>query len=827
MPTDAVLATVGSLASGLARDEAARRLAQDGPNELARAAARWHRVLARQFRSPFVYLLVAASGIAWALGETVDAAMILGFVLLNAGLGFAQEYHSERSVELLRSFVRAKARVRRGGTESLVDGADLVRGDIVVVETGDMVHADVRFLECEGLAIDESPLTGESVPVRKASDARPAEATEPYQAANVGFAGTTVVSGRGVGVVIATGARSQLGEVAGLTRSADGSSAFEKSLGAFSAFILRVILVTLVVVFVANLIVKGEAANVPDLLVFSIALAVSVIPEALPLVTTTTLSRGALRLAREKVVVKRLSAIEDLGSIEVLCTDKTGTITENVLEVADVYGHHHGHVVYQAALASSFLGERHRAPNNAFDIALWNRLPESDRARAASTPRAHEVPFDPARRWNSVVVDGTLLVRGAPEDVAARCEERCDGILAWAAAQGAKGRRVIAVASREATGGKWHAEDAPVQMVGAISFRDPVKKTAAQAIRHAKRLGVSVVILTGDSAEVAAAVAREVGLIESDAEVMTGEEWERLSEPRRLEALQTHAVFARVSPQQKFALVRARQSLGEVGFLGEGINDAPALKVASVGIVVDGASDIAREAADIVLLQHSLEVIVRGIREGRSVFANTVKYVKATLASNFGNFLAVAVATLLVNYLPMLPVQILLLNLLSDFPMIAIATDAVDDDELRRPRSYDVRDIVYAATVLGVVSTVFDFVFFALWSRVSPDVLHTNWFVGSILTELILIFSIRTRRPFWRAVRPARFLTLLSLGAAAVTVWIPFSRLGSDIFRFVRPSVRDLGVILGIVALYFLVTETVKLGAYRLSNGLAKSGEKR
>ncbi|OGL98782.1 hypothetical protein A2304_01070 [Candidatus Uhrbacteria bacterium RIFOXYB2_FULL_57_15] len=816
---------MGVSSDGLEALQAARRLVESGPNEIVRGRVRWHRILLRQFRSPFLYLLIVAALIAWALGETIDALMIAGFVLINAGLGFAQEYHSERAVELLRTFVRAKARVRRAGKETWVESRDLVPGDVVVVETGDMIHADVRFIGENDLALDESVLTGESAPVKKQASALSFEATEPYQAINVGFAGTTVVSGHGVGVVIATGVRSQIGELARMTRDTDGKSNFEKNVGSFSAFILRIILITLAAVFVANLVIKGDHANVPDLLIFSIALAVSVIPEALPLVMTTTLSRGALRLAKEKVVVKRLSAIEDLGSIEVLCTDKTGTLTENKLEVADVFGHRHESVLFDAAAGSSFLGERRAGPNNAFDIAIWDRLAESDRRRVQSAERSHEIPFDPAKRWNSVVVDGRLVVRGSPDELAALCDDDCGGMREWSAEQGKKGRRVLAVAARTAQDGDWHAEDGPLAMVGAISFVDPLKKTAAQAIAHAKRLGVAVKILTGDSREVAAAVSREVGLISSNMEVMTGEEWEALPEADRATQAESHSVFARVSPRQKYLIIQTLQETGEVGFLGEGINDAPALKIASVGIVVSGASDIAREAADIVLLQQSLDVIIRGIREGRSVFANTVKYVKATLASNFGNFLAVATATLLVDYLPMLPVQILLLNLLSDFPMIAIATDAVDADELRRPRVYDLRDIVYSATVLGVVSTVFDFIFFGLFSRISPEVLHTNWFIGSILTELVLIFSIRTRLPFWRAVHPARPLFWLSAVAAVATIWIPFTAFGERVFRFISPSSVDVWLILGIVVVYFVVTEMVKLASYRLASGLAKTAQ--
>ncbi|NBS41570.1 HAD family hydrolase, partial [bacterium] len=660
---------------------------------------------------------------------------------------------------------------------------------------------------------DESVLTGESEPMAKTSDPLAKAADAPYAAKNIGFTGTTVVSGRGVGVVIATGAKTQIGDIAKLTAQTDEPSAFEKSIGRFSVFILKLIVVTLIVVFVANVAIKGTGANVPELLVFAIALAVSVIPEALPVVITTTLSRGALRLAKRHVVVKRLSAIEDLGSIDVLCSDKTGTITENKMEVADVHGSRHHEALYLAAVASSFLGERRPHPNTAFDVAVWDKLDETDRKKAAETVRTDEKPFDPVRRYNSVVADGQTIVRGAPEEVVALCGGGADE-LAWASEQGTRGRRVLAVAA-----GK---NETSLKIVGILSFVDPVKPTAAGAIRRAKALGVHVKILTGDSREVAASVARGIKLIASDDEVMTGAEWDAVPEHDRLAAAQAHAVFARVSPRQKFEIIESLRGCCEVGFLGEGINDAPALKVASVGIVVDGASDIAREAADIVLLQHSLDVIVEGIREGREVFANTVKYIKATLASNFGNFLAIATATFLVDYLPMLSIQILLLNLLSDFPMIAIATDRVDGTELKSPRTYDLRDIAYAATVLGVVSTVFDFIFFGLYHNSGASVLQTNWFVGSVLTELALIFSVRTRLPFWKAARPAGILLWLSVAAVLAAVAIPHSRFGHDVFHFVTPAPGTLAGIFGIVIVYFTLTEIVKLAYERFSRTLAK-----
>ncbi|MEI6511315.1 MAG: cation-transporting P-type ATPase [Candidatus Uhrbacteria bacterium] len=822
-----VLAKEKSSRDGLSSAEAGERLKSHGPNALDESRVSWVKVLGRQFRSPFLYLLVLAAGVSFALGELIDAGMIAGFVLVNAGLGFFQEYQSERSVELLRTFVTAKSRVRRDGKESLVNSHDLVPGDIVVVETGDVIHADLRFVETENLVIDESVLTGESIQVAKDEKALATETSQPFEAHNIGFAGTTVASGRGVGMVVATGKATEIGDISRLTAQTDGPSAFEKSLGKFSVLILQIIVVTLVAVFVLNIAIKGLSTNIPELLIFSIALAVSVIPEALPIVVTTTLSRGALRLAHRKVVVKRLSAIEDLGSIDVLCTDKTGTLTENKMAVAEVSSKDVDNCLYLAAVGSSFLGEEKIAANNAFDIAVWNRLSEADRARATAEKRSEEVPFDPVRRWNSVVVGDRLVVRGAPEEIIALCKDKDSSAAAWEAEQGKEGRRVLAVATRTFKGTVPTAGQGGLELAGIVSFEDPVKESTKMAIAHAKSLGVAVKILTGDSLEVAESVARQVGLIASSSEAMTGGEWAALSEPERDEAAKSHAVFARVSPQQKYLIIESLRKTLEVGFLGEGINDAPALKIASVGIVVDGASDIAREAADIVLLDHSLEVIIGGIREGREVFANTVKYIKATLASNFGNFLAIVTATLLVDYLPMLSVQILLLNLLTDFPMIAIATDAVDNGELASPRTYDLKDIIYAATVLGIVSTMFDFLFFGIFRHMGPERLQTNWFIGSVLTELVLVYSVRTRGFCWKAVAPSSTLLWLTTVAAAVGIAIPFLPFGTSVFHFVPPTIGMVGLIIAIVAAYFIVTETAKFVYEYRVKALANSAKSR
>lgn len=813
--------------SGIGHQEAARRQKKYGFNELAGKELRWTSVLLRQFKSYFIYLLVGAAVVAFALGNYIECLMILLFVVINAVLGFYQEYHSEQTLKLLKKYVAPKSRVRRDGQEIIIESREVVPGDILIVEAGDMLSADVRFFKDDNdLTIDESALTGESAPVSKTGGILPNPAKEIYQAKNIGFAGTVTLSGRGEGIVFAAGADTQIGGIAHLAAVTTKESVFEKSINSFSKFILWLVLSTLFLIFLANLFIRGDGVRIGELFIFSIALAVSVIPEALPVVTTFSLSRGALRLAKNKVVVKRLSAIEDLGSIEVLCSDKTGTLTENKLTVVEIFSSNPQEALFYANLAS----EDGKRSNVAFDVALRAALSPKESEKISHYKRLDEIPFDPERRRNCVFVESggkrELIVRGAPENVIAfsknLSEPEREELNRRIVQEGRDGRRVFAVAKKELPSKSQvnlvEEEKKDLYFLGMISFADPIKSTAKAAIEKAERLGIKIKILTGDAKDVAGAVAHRLGLIDSPDMVITGEEFDKMSSAAQHLAVEEHSVFARVSPEQKYKVIQLLREKREVGFLGEGINDAPALKIANVALVVKGAADIAQEAADIVLLQKSLEVIVDGIKEGREVFANTMKYIKATLSSNFGNFYAVAVASLLIDFLPMLPLQILLVNLLSDFPMIAIATDNVDADELKKPREYQVREVVLLATILGLISAVFDFIFFGLFYRISPQVLQTNWFMASIITELVFLFSIRTHFFFARAKGPSRPLLWLSVAAFGATIILPFTNFGQTVFKFTPPTSSHLIMILSIAVVYFAITEGVKLLYYRFFN---------
>jgi Mg2+-importing ATPase len=827
--TDVALELGVDLQTGLDKKSVAERVSKFGLNKLAiKETNGWH-IFFRQFKSAFIYLLLAAMIITIFLGEMIDALMIFVFIAINTGLGFYQEYSSEKTAQLLNQYSLPRAKVLRMGKVEQVTSDQLVPGDIVILATGDKVPADIRLIEQDNLTIDETILTGESVPVFKKTDNLTSEPSSYHEAFNLVFSGTDVLKGEARGLVVATGKNTVFGQIAKLAGESRKVSDFEKGISRFSRFILKLVGVTLFVVFVAHLLINrnGAGLDIFKLIIFSVALTVSVIPEALPLVTTFSLARSAKRLAKRKVIVKRLSAIEDLGGIEILCCDKTGTLTENKLTITNIYSGNNEQTIWFANLASSFELKKKIEP---FDIALDKGLNSEQKKKITKAVKISEESFDPKTRKNSVLVkDGNktfLIIRGEIDAVVSSCsaldKKAKDNIDDWTSREGRQGHRILTIIYKEFNAIEKNSEFYIKELEkndftfsGIISFVDPIKKSSFSAVEQAKSLGVKIIIITGDSPEVAGAVANEIGLIDSSDRVITGEKWQTASQKKQKEYLEIYSVFARVSPEEKFTIIEALRKRYMIGFLGEGINDAPALKIAGVSLVVDSAADIARESSDIILLKKNLEVIIEGIKEGRQVFANTTKYIKSTLASNFGNFFAIAITSLMVDFLPMLPIQILLLNLLSDVPMISISTDNVEASELKLPKKYQTKDIIIIAIILGLVSMVFDFIFFGLFYRISPEVLQTNWFIGSILTELVLFFSIRTKSLFIKSLRPSKSIILLSLMTFILTIGLPFTSFGQKVFKFVAPTLSHLMLILSLVIIYFFISEVVKLLYYK------------
>jgi len=817
--------------NGLSEKEAENRLKVYGFNEIKGKETNLFDTFLRQFKSPFFYLLFIATIVAFLIGEKINGFLILFFVFINVLLGFFQEARAEKSILLLKKYIPSKTRILRDGKEKIIDKNLLVPGDIVLLEPGDIVPADLRILKVENFLADESVLSGESVPISKIVSFLAEETKEIFEAKNILFAGTSVISGKAEGIVIGTGKGTVLGEITKLVSGISRESVYEKELIRFSRIILRIVVITIVFVFLANLIIKGstnlyEKTYFFEFLIFSIALIVSIIPEALPLVVTFSLSHGALKLAKEKVVVKRLSAVEDLGDIEILCTDKTGTLTENKLSLEKISAIDKEKCLLYGLLTSPYIKEEIESVASPFDLAIFKKANREIHQSLRGFKEISAIPFDSLRLRNSGLLEDEnrnliLIVKGAPETIL-RLSSKFEGDLnredlgKEIEKEGREGKRVLAIAYKIVTKKEiLENDEKDLTFLGYFTFLDPLKKTAKEAVRLTKKSGIDIKILTGDSKEVAGFVAKEVGLIKDSQKVILGETLDSLSGGDFEKSCQEFSVFARVSPQTKYKIVTALQKKYEVGFLGEGINDAPALKVANLAIAVEGAADISKEASDIILLKKDLKIIVDGILQGRNIFSNINKYIKCTLSSNFGNFYSIALISLVISYLPMLPVQILLVNLLSDFPLISVASDRVDVEELRKPKFYQLNKLMLLIIFLALTSTIFDFIFFGIFHKVQASLLQTLWFIESILTEIFLIFSIRTRHFFLKAKAPSFPLIAISIFTILTTVLLPFTNFGKNTFQFVSPPIPSLLIVLSLVISYFLISEMVKLLYFR------------
>ncbi len=807
---------------GLSEKETKERQLIYGLNEVKVKETGLLDVLLRQFKSPFFYLLFIVAIISFLIGERIDSLVIFIFIFINVSLGFFQEARAVRTALILKKYFPLKTKVVRNGEVKIIEQQFLVPGDIVLIEAGNIVPADLRVIKAENLIVDESVLSGESIPLPKVSKPLTEKTQEIFEAKNTIFAGTSVISGESEGIVVAIGKNTAIGEIAKLTAETTRESTYEKDILHLSRLILRIVVATGAIVFVTNLVIKGKE-NFLLFLSFSIALVVSIIPEALPLVVTSALSQGALKMAKKKVIVKRLSAVEDLGDIEILCTDKTGTITENKLWLHNIYSSNRDKCLLYGLLASSCTEEGgNGAVRDPFDLALLREGSGAIRRDFKRVKVIGEIPFDASRMRNSQLVElpeggKVLIVRGAPEIIlglSSKFEGKEDRVTIQREfeKEGREGKRILAVGFKKIEKVEFTDEDEKdLTFLGYFSFHDPLKNNAKEAIHLAKEMGVQIKIITGDSKEVAGKIGKEVEIITDAEQVILGETLDSLSSDDFEKSCRDFSVFARISPKTKYKIVESLQKKYEVGFLGEGINDAPALKIANVAITIREGADISREVSDIILLQKDLRILVEGIGEGRKVFSNINKYIKCTLASNFGNFYSIAAISLFIPYLPMLSVQILLVNLLSDFPLIAVASDSVDLKELKKPKLYKLETMIFLVFSLALVSTMFDFVFFALFSKSGEANLQTLWFIESIVTEISLIFSIRTSGLFFKAKFPSFLLTFFAIFTIAITFFLPFTNIGHEFFHFVSPSFGSLMIVVALLISYFFLSEIVKL----------------
>ena len=813
-----VLAACGSSPQGLSASEASRRLDQGGPNAVRSHHAKPLKVLARQLNSPVLVLLAVTAVISFFLGQRTDTLVIGTILLASIGLGFLNEYRAERATEALHSQVTHSAVVQRSGKRVKVDVTTLVPGDIVHLGLGEVVPADLRLLESIGLQCDESVLTGESLPADKGTSVAAANSALGDLTC-CAFMGTVVRAGNGQGVVVATGARAEFGRIAIGLGERHPETDFQLGLRKFSVLLLQVAVALTSLIFVTNLLLHRPLLQS---LLFSLAIAVGITPQLLPAVVSTSLATGSRQLARRKVLVKRLVCIEDLGDMDVLVTDKTGTLTEGRITftaAVDPAGR-----ASEATLLHGLLSTESdpaagggAVGGNPLDAALWAGA-ESSHLDTTGYVRTGLLPFDHERQMTSTVVQGPdataqLIVKGAPEAVLARCTGVPDVAAATLNVQFTNGSRVVAVASRPALGLTVPTAAAEKDLVldGFLVFLDKPKPAAAASLQRLAALGITVKICTGDNPLVAEKVCAELGLVSGG--TLTGSDLDKIDDEALTTAAQSTTIFARVSPEQKARLIRLLRHRGRaVGFLGDGVNDALALHAADVGISVDTATDVAKDAADIILLDKDLGVIADGVTEGRRIFANTIKYVLMGTSSNFGNMFSAAAASAVLSFLPLLPSQILLNNLLYDTSQLTIPTDYVDPEQLEAPSHWDIAFIRRFMLFFGPLSSLFDFLTFALMIgvfRAGPALFRAGWFAESLATQTLVIFAIRTRRSPFTKSRPSLPLLLAALGTATVGVLLPMSPL-SHLLGFARLPLGFFLALVGMVIAYLILIELAK-----------------
>ncbi len=840
LSAEEALKRVDSRLEGLTAAEAHERSKRYGPNQIAaeKRISPLNRLL-ENIRNPLVILLTGLAIVSWVTGDLRAAIVILIMVLLGIVLRFLQEARADDAAAHLKAMVGTHATVIRDGAEVEIPLAKVVPGDIVRLSAGDMAPADIRVLNCKDLFLNQSALTGESVPIEKVADAvSPEKDTGPLDLPNLCFQGSNVESGTGLAMVVHTGENTYFGSLASSISTARQQTGFDKGINKFTWLMIRFMALMVPAVFFLNGFSKH---NWMEAFLFSVAVAVGLTPEMLPMIVTVNLSNGALEMSRQKVIVKRLNSIQNFGAMDVLCTDKTGTLTEGRI-VLEKYLDPRGNPS-EKALHYAFLNSfHHTGLKNMLDQAV---LDHGEVGAALNVEQKYkkidEIPFDFIRRRMSVIVeDGTglniLICKGAVDEILSVCTrvEHTEGLVdkqdahdvdrrKMADTLSGQGFRVIAIAYKEMP----NAPDVPVYtvkdesdliLIGFLAFLDPPKETAGEALKRLKELHVDVKILTGDSGIITAYVCEKVG-IPADT-MLLGADLDKLNDQELIAAAAKTQVFARLAPAHKERIIRALQAGGHVtGFMGDGINDAPALKAADVGISVNTAVDIAKESSDIILLENSLLVLEQGVLAGRRVFGNIIKYIKMAASSNFGNMFSVVGASAFLPFLPMLPIQVLTNNLLYDFSQTAIPTDTVDEDWLKKPRQWTINELQRFILVVGPISSIFDYLTFFIMLKVfhcahNPALFHTGWFIESLFTQTLIIHVIRTNKVPFIGSRASWQLCLTSVVILLVGAWLPVSPLAQTLGFTPLPT-----LFWGLLALmmlgYMLLTQLVKVWFYR------------
>jgi Mg2+-importing ATPase len=836
--TDVLLKELDSTPSGLSQVEAQARLEKYGPNAIAKEKRQtWLMRLWDNVKNPLVILLVVLGIISFLTGDVRATIMIFLMVLLGIVLRYFQESRADKAADELQAMVSTTASVIRDGKHQEIPLKELVQGDIVTLSAGDMVPADVRVLSVKDLFLNQSALTGESLPVEKTRAAVVDAAQNPLEMTNLCFMGSNVESGTGLAVVVLTGGETYFGSLASSITGQRQLTSFDKGISSFTWLMIGFMAVMVPLVFLFNGLSKG---NWLEAFLFALAVAVGLTPEMLPMIVTVNLSKGAISMSHKKVIVKRLNAIQNFGAMDTLCTDKTGTITEGkiILEKhLDVKGNPSDRVLHYGYMNSYYqTGLKNLMDEAILDHGDLNEKLEVDEKYC----KIDELPFDFQRRRMSVIVETVLpngeeqqilICKGAVEEIMRLSTHvEINGEVLDVTAEhdehrkrrihelNSEGFRVIAVAYRLFPGDNDEPhyttqDESELTLLGYMAFLDPPKETAPEALRKLNEHSVAVKILTGDNDAVTRYICQKVGLpVER---ILLGDEIEGMSVEQLAEAAESVSVFAKLSPSHKERIIRALQSRGHVvGFMGDGINDAPALKAADVGISVNSAVDIAKESSDIILLENNLLVLEQGVMEGRRVFGNIVKYIRMAASSNFGNMFSVLGGSLFLPFVPMLPIQVLTNNLLYDFSQTAIPTDEVDPEWLEKPRKWDISGMRRFILFIGPISSIFDYLtyfimLFVFNTWANPALFHTGWFVESLFTQTLIIHVIRTNKiPFIQS-RASKALIFTSLAIIAVGAWLPYSPLAEALGLVALPPLYWL-LLAGMLLCYVMLTQVVK-----------------
>ena len=834
---DELLRSLKTKAEGLTQQEAAERLKATGPNEVAQEVREgWPVRLLKILRNPLVILLAALSAISFATGDARAGTVMAAMVVLSASLRFIQESRADEAATALKAMIHVTATVIRDGKPLELPLRDLVPGDIVKLSAGDMIPGDVRVLTSKDLFVSQGSLTGESLPVDKVHDAETKAELSAIDLKNTCFMGTSVQSGTATAAVVATGAKTYFGTMASSITDDPQPTSFDEGLSRFTWLMIYLMAVMVPLVFLINGVTKHDWKGA---FFFAMAVAVGLTPEMLPMIVSVCLSKGALAMSRKKVIVKRLNAIQNFGGMDVLCTDKTGTLTEDRVVLqrhCDVEGCETDDVLLAGYLISFF----QTGLKNLLDRAILDSKDFHQKDIVAKYKKLDEIPFDFTRRMMSVLVENPegkaiLYTKGAPEEMFHQCShfelngklspmqpDLIIGLKQEYESLSNDGFRVLAVATKELTGKKLCAKEDEKDLVlkGYVAFLDPPKETAARALEALHKNGVAVKILTGDNPLISRKVCKDVGL--SADPMLLGEDIEKLSDADLGEAAEKTSLFARMSPAHKQRVIQALRAKGHVvGFMGDGINDAPALRAADIGISVDTATDIAKESADLILLEKDLMVLEGGVLEGRKVFANILKYIRMGASSNFGNMFSVLGASAFLPFIPMAPIQVLTNNLLYDFSQIPIPVDSVDEEQIAKPRPWNIDEIKRFILFIGPISSIFDYTTFFImlyvfncWDPSRASVFQTGWFVESLMTQTLIIHVIRTNKiPFLQS-RASWPLIATSLAIMTFGGLLPYSPLAAPLGLTALPGLY-WPLLLATLICYVVTTQLIKVWLLR------------